>query len=107
MVDEEIKTKEVEEVAPEVEEAAPEVEEAVPEVKPITAEIPYGKGLPTVLIPFMGPFHEITESISYRGQLIARDQKLSSSVNAAMPIGASIGFFFALLMVLLPIYFMT
>lgn len=93
MADEEIKTEEVQEAA------AP--------VKPITADIPYGKGLPTVLTPFMGPFHEIAESVTYRGQLIARDQKLSSAVNAAMPIGAFIGFFFALLMVLLPIYFMT
>lgn len=90
MADEEIKTAEV-----------------AAEAKPITADIPYGKGLPTVLTPFMGPFHEITESVTYRGQLIARDQKLSSAVNAAMPIGAFIGFFFALLMVLLPIYFMT
>ena len=100
MADEEIKTGEVKE-------ASPEVEEAVAEVKPITADIPYGKGLPTVLMPFMGPFHEITESVTYRGQLIARDQKLSSSVNAALPIGAFIGFFFALLMVLLPIFIMT
>ncbi|MDF0593932.1 tetrahydromethanopterin S-methyltransferase subunit F [Methanotrichaceae archaeon M04Ac] len=96
MADEEIKTEEVQEAAPEVE-----------VVKPITADIPYGKGLPTVLMPFMGPFHEITESVTYRGQLIARDQKLSSSVNAALPIGAFIGFFFALLMVLLPIFIMT
>lgn len=93
MADEEIKTE--------------EVQEAAAVVKPITADIPYGKGLPTVLMPFMGPFHEITESVTYRGQLIARDQKLSSSVNAAMPIGAFIGFFFALLMILLPVHFMT
>ena len=44
MADEEIKTEEVAEVT-----------------KPITANIPYGKGLPTVLMPFMGPFDEIKE----------------------------------------------
>jgi tetrahydromethanopterin S-methyltransferase subunit F len=90
MADEEIKTEEVAEVA-----------------KPITADIPYGKGLPTVLMPFMGPFDEITESIVYKAQLVARDQKLSSGVNAAMPIGAIVGFLFALLMVLVPVFFMT
>jgi tetrahydromethanopterin S-methyltransferase subunit F len=90
MADEEMKTEEVTEVA-----------------KPITADIPYGKGLPTVLMPFMGPFDEITASVVYRAQLVARDQKLSSGVNASMPIGAVVGFLFALLMVLLPVYFMT
>lgn len=100
MADEEIKTEEV------AEEAA-EVTEEVFEEKPITADIPYGKGLPTVLMPFMGPFDEITESIEYKAQLVARDQKLSSGVNASMPIGAIVGFFFALLMVLVPVYFMT
>lgn len=74
---------------------------------PLTADIPYGKGLPTVLAPFMVPFDQITESILYRAQLVARDQKLSSGVNASMPIGAIVGFFFAILMVLLPVYIMT
>jgi len=101
MADEEIKTEEV------VEEAAEEVTEEVFEEKPITADIPYGKGLPTVLMPFMGPFDEITGSIEYKAQLLARDQKLSSGVNAAMPIGAVVGFIFALLMVLVPVFFMT
>ena len=90
MADEEIKTEEVAEVA-----------------KPITADIPYGKGLPTVLMPFMGPFDQITGSIEYKAQLVARDQKLSSGVNAAMPTGAIVGFLFALLMVLVPVFFMT
>ncbi|AET65450.1 tetrahydromethanopterin S-methyltransferase subunit F [Methanothrix harundinacea] len=75
--------------------------------KPITADIPYGKGLPTVLAPFMGPFDQITDSVLYRAQLVVRDQKLSSGVNAAMPIGAVVGFLFAILMVLLPVYIMT
>ncbi len=101
MADEEIKTEEV------VEEAVEEVTEEVFEEKPITADIPYGKGLPTVLMPFMGPFDEITGSIEYKAQLLARDQKLSSGVNAAMPIGAVVGFIFALLMVLVPVFFMT
>ena len=75
--------------------------------KPITADIPYGKGLPTVLAPFMGPFDQITESIVYKAQLVTRDQKLSTGVNASMPIGAIVGFLFAILMVLLPVYVMT
>ncbi|KUK45192.1 MAG: tetrahydromethanopterin S-methyltransferase subunit F [Methanothrix sp.] len=100
MADEEIKTEEV------TEEAA-EATEEVFEEKPITADIPYGKGLPTVLMPFMGPFDEIKDSIEYKAQLVARDQKLSSGVNASMPIGAIVGFLFALLMVLVPVYFMT
>ncbi|HPE63667.1 MAG TPA: tetrahydromethanopterin S-methyltransferase subunit F [Methanothrix sp.] len=87
MADEEMKTEEVAEVA-----------------KPITADIPYGKGLPTVLMPFMGPFDQITDSIVYKAQLVARDQKLSSGVNASMPIGAVVGFLFAILMILLPLY---
>ena len=90
MADEEMKTEEVAEVE-----------------KPITADIPYGKGLPTVLAPFMAPFDQITASVVYRAQLVTRDQKLSSGVNASMPIGAIVGFLFAILMVLLPVYFMT
>ncbi len=81
--------------------------EGAGEGKPITANIPYGKGLPTVLAPFMGPFDQITDSVLYRAQLVARDQKLSSGVNASMPIGAVVGFLFAILMVLLPVYIMT
>ena len=101
MADEETKTKEVVEEV--VEEAAEEVVEEIP----ITAEIPYGVGMPTVVMPFMTPFDEITESITYRAQLIAREQKLSSSVCAAMPVGLVVGFFFALLMVLVPVLLMT
>ena len=48
-----------------------------------------------------------TESIEYKAQLVSRDQKLSSGVNASMPIGAIVGFLFALLMVLVPVLFMT
>jgi len=83
------------------------VVEEVVEEKPITAQLTYGVGMPSVVMPFMGPFDEIAESITYRAQLVAREQKLNSGVSAAMPIGVLIGLAFALLMVLLPVLYMT
>jgi len=65
-------------------------------------EVVYGKGLPTVLEPFMGPIDQIADKIKYRSQLIARDQKLSSGVNASTPVGLAIGFLVAMLMMLVP-----
>lgn len=67
----------------------------------------FGRGMPTVLEPFMGPIDEITESIRYRAQLVARDQKLGSGVSASAPLGFAVGLLFALLMVFLPVFFMT
>jgi len=101
MAEEEVKAEEV------TEEVVEEVAEEVAKELPLTADIPYGKGLPNVVAPFMPPFEEITESITYKTQLIARDQKLTSGVNASMPIGLLVGFFFALLMVLVPVFYMT
>ncbi|MHC1595106.1 MAG: tetrahydromethanopterin S-methyltransferase subunit F [Methanotrichaceae archaeon] len=49
----------------------------------------------------------MAESVTYRAQLIAREQKLSSSICAAMPVGLVVGFLFALLMVLVPVLLMT
>jgi tetrahydromethanopterin S-methyltransferase subunit F len=94
MAEEETKTEEV------VEEAAVEKEAPI-------SEIVYGRGLPTVIMPFMGPFDDMFESVKYRAQLVARDQKLGSGVNAAMPVGFTIGFLFALLMVLVPVLLTT
>lgn len=71
------------------------------------AEVAFGRGMPTVIMPFMGPFDQVFESTRYRAQLVARDQKLGSGVNAAMPVGFAIGFIFALLMVLVPIMLST
>ncbi len=101
MADEETKTEEV------IEEVVEEAAEEVIEEKPITAEIPYGVGMPTVVMPFMAPFDEIAESVIHRAQLIAREQKLSSGICAAMPVGLVVGFLFALLMVLVPVLLTT
>lgn len=100
MAEEETNTEEV------VEEVAEE-EAAVEEEAPKESEVVYGRGLPTVIMPFMGPFDEMFESVKYRSQLVARDQKLGSGVNAAMPVGFTIGFLFALLMVLVPVLLTT
>ncbi|MHC1631168.1 MAG: tetrahydromethanopterin S-methyltransferase subunit F [Methanotrichaceae archaeon] len=101
MADEDIKTEEV------TEEAAEEIAEEVSEELPITADIPYGRGLPTVVMPFMPPFDEIAESVTYKAQLVARDQKLGSGVDAAMPIGVVIGLLFAILMIFVPVLITT
>lgn len=46
------------------------------------AETEYGKGVQMVTTPQMGAIDLTVESIRYRGQLIARNQKLDSGINA-------------------------
>jgi tetrahydromethanopterin S-methyltransferase subunit F len=60
----------------------------------------YGQGVPMVINPQMGPIEGRVESIRYRAQLIARNQKLDSGVVASGFIGTVAGFLFALIMVL-------
>jgi len=60
----------------------------------------FGQGVPMVIKPQMGPIEAGVESIRYRGQLIARNQKLDSGVVASGFVGILAGFIFALLMVL-------
>jgi len=61
----------------------------------------YGKGVPMVLNPQMGAIDATVESIRYRAQLIARNQKLDSGVMATGMIGFAAGFLFSLLMVII------
>ncbi|MDD3041520.1 MAG: tetrahydromethanopterin S-methyltransferase subunit F [Methanosarcinaceae archaeon] len=61
----------------------------------------YGQGVPMVLNPQMGQIDADLESIRYRAQLIARNQKLDSGVMSTGFTGVAIGFIFALVMVIL------
>lgn len=68
-----------------------------------TDEYIYGKGVPMVVKPpGAGVFDKILENVRYKGQLIARNQKLDSGVAAGFE-GLVIGFLFAVIMVGLPI----
>lgn len=66
-------------------------------------EYEYGKGVPMVVAPSMAAVESLVEDIRYRGQLIARNQKLESGVGATGVIGFALGFFIVLLMVLVPV----
>lgn len=66
-------------------------------------EYEYGKGVPMVVAPSMAIIEAQIEDIRYRGQLIARNQKLESGVGATGVIGVTIGFVIVLLVVLLPV----
>jgi tetrahydromethanopterin S-methyltransferase subunit F len=66
-------------------------------------EYEYGKGVPMVVVPSMAVIESLVEDIRYRGQLIARNQKLESGVGATGVIGFIIGFIFVMLMVLVPV----
>lgn len=59
----------------------------------------YDKGVPMVLAPQMGAIDVTVESIRYRAQLIARNQKLDSGVMSTGIVGFAGGFLFSLLMV--------
>jgi len=54
-----------------------------------------------VLNPQMGAIDATVESIRYRAQLIARNQKLDSGVMATGLIGFILGFLFSLVMVII------
>jgi tetrahydromethanopterin S-methyltransferase subunit F len=66
-------------------------------------EYEYGKGVPMVVSPSMAQIEPLVEDIRYRGQLIARNQKLESGVGATVVIGFAIGFVIFMLMVLVPV----
>ncbi len=66
-------------------------------------EYEYGKGVPTVVTPSMAAIDSLVEDIRYRGQLIARNQKLESGVGATGFMGFIIGFVIVILMVLIPV----
>lgn len=58
------------------------------------------QGVPMVLNPQMGAIDATVESIRYRAQLIARNQKLDSGVMSTGLIGFALGFLFSLVMVI-------
>ena len=64
------------------------------------AETEYEKGVPMVTTPQMGAIDSTVESIRYRAQLIARNQKLDSGINSTGLLGFAAGFIFALLMII-------
>ena len=64
-------------------------------------EIESGQGVPMVINPQMGAIESVVERIRYRAQLIARNQKLDSGVNATAATGFIVGFAFAVMMVLI------
>ncbi|SNQ61672.1 tetrahydromethanopterin S-methyltransferase subunit F [Candidatus Methanoperedens nitratireducens] len=67
-------------------------------------EYEYGKGVPMVVSPSMAQLETLVEDIRYRGQLIARNQKLESGVGATGFIGFIIGFFIVMATVLIPVF---
>lgn len=67
-------------------------------------EAVYGKGTPTVLEPRMSEFDDIVDDIKYKGQLLARETKLSSGVLSTVTQGFAIGFIIAVLMMLGPFF---
>jgi tetrahydromethanopterin S-methyltransferase subunit F len=69
----------------------------------VEKEYVYGQGVPTVVAPSMAVIESLIEDIRYRGQLIARNQKLESGVGATGVIGFIIGFMFAMIAVLAPV----
>ncbi len=67
-------------------------------------EYEYGKGVPMVVSPSMAQLETLVEDIRYRGQLIARNQKLESGVGATGFIGFIIGFIIVMATVLIPVF---
>ena len=69
-------------------------------------EISYGQGIAAVVEPNMPMIDAIVEDVKYKGQLLARETKLSSGVLATVSVGFAIGFVLAILMMLGPFAFM-
>ena len=68
-------------------------------------EIAYGQGIAAVVEPNMPMIDAIVEDIRYKGQLLARETKLSSGVLATVSVGFAIGFVLAIVMMLGPFAF--
>ncbi|HSD56761.1 MAG TPA: tetrahydromethanopterin S-methyltransferase subunit F [Methanotrichaceae archaeon] len=68
-------------------------------------EIAYGQGMATVVEPNMPMVDAIVDDIRYKGQLLARETKLSSGVLATVSVGFAIGFALAIVMMLAPFAF--
>lgn len=65
-------------------------------------EIAYGQGIAAVVEPNMPMIDAIVEDIRYKGQLLARETKLSSGVLSTVSVGFAIGFVLAIVMMLAP-----
>ena len=68
-------------------------------------EIAYGQGLPAVIEPNMPLIDAMVEDVRYKGQLLARETKLSSGVLSTVSTGFAIGFVLAVAMMLGPFAF--
>ncbi len=67
-------------------------------------EVVYGQGYPTVIMTQEGYFDDIVEDIKYKGQLLARETKMSSGVLSTVSMGFFTGFIIALLMMIGPFF---
>ncbi|MCX6681231.1 MAG: tetrahydromethanopterin S-methyltransferase subunit F [Methanothrix sp.] len=67
-------------------------------------EVVYGQGYPTVVMTQEGYFDDIVEDIKYKGQLLARETKMSSGVLSTVSMGFFTGFIIALLMMIGPFF---
>ena len=67
-------------------------------------EVVYGQGFPTVVLVQEGYFDDLVEDIKYKGQLLARETKLSSGVLATVSMGFAIGFVLAILLMIGPFF---
>ena len=61
-----------------------------------------GQGFPEVVLVQEGYFDDLVEDIKYKGQLLARETKLSSGVLSTVSMGFFTGFIIALLMMIGP-----
>ncbi len=64
------------------------------------AEAEYGKGVPLATTPQMVAVDTTVESIRYRAQLIARNQKLDSGIMATGISGFAAGFIFVFFVII-------
>ena len=67
-------------------------------------EVVYGQGFPAVALVQEGYFDDLVEDIKYKGQLLARETKLSSGVLSTVSMGFFTGFIIALLMMIGPFF---
>ena len=67
-------------------------------------EVVYNQGYPTVLLTQEGYFDDLVEDIKYKGQLLARETKMSSGVLSTVSMGFFTGFIIALLMMIGPFF---
>jgi tetrahydromethanopterin S-methyltransferase subunit F len=67
-------------------------------------EVVYGQGYPTVVMTQEGYFDDLVEDIKYKGQLLARETKMSSGVISTVSMGFFTGFIIAVLMMIGPFF---